>query len=217
LELFNIQETDLLPVVRQDAFYLQLIDHGGNGLPAAANEAGNILMSKIVGHTETLGRVLTQVLLHQLPKEMEQAGLDILIQEVEQPVLDVPELGAYLLAIPESQIRPVLQQFLKIVDGKSADADIMLVSLGEFPAEIILLQAELPEKLPPLDDLLDLFIAFIVDIADLDGTLLDKVYFIVVIGLEIDVFSLRNVDDMVLDLQLLIFIIGQMAPEIIIL
>jgi hypothetical protein len=143
---------------------------------------------------------------------MQEACLDVPIQEVDQPVLDVAQLGAYLLAVPEGQVGPVLQQLFEVVDGKSADADIVFVGLGELPMQVVPLQAELAEKLTFLDDLLDLFIAIVVDEADLDGTFLDEVDLIVIVGLEIYIFSLGHIDDMVLHLQRFIFIVGQVAP-----
>jgi hypothetical protein len=82
--------------------------------------------------------------------------------------------------------------------------------------QIIPFEAELTEQLPALNDLLDLFIAFLIDISDLDRSLLDKIDLIVVIGLEIDVFSFGHFDHPMFYTEVLIFFIGQMAPEVII-
>src|SRR5882757_10972807 len=86
LEFFNIQETDLLPVIGKDAFNFQLVDHSGDGLPAAADQTRDVFMSEEIGNTEAFGGILSQVLFHQLPQEMDQAGLYIFIEQVEEPV-----------------------------------------------------------------------------------------------------------------------------------
>jgi len=78
-KFFNIQETDLLPVVGQDTFYFQFIDHGGHGLPAAADQAGDIFMGEKIRDAESFGCILAQVLFNQLPEKMEQPCLHVLI------------------------------------------------------------------------------------------------------------------------------------------
>jgi len=70
--------------------------------------------------------------------------------------------------------------------------------------QIILFQAELPEQLPFLDDLLDLLIATLVDIPDLDRALFDKIDLIVIVGFEVNVFTLGYFDNMVLYFQVFV-------------
>src|SRR5882724_4613469 len=216
LQLFNIKETYFLPVIGQDAFRLQLIDHGRHRLAAAADEAGDIFMREEIGHAKAFGRVLAEVLLHELPEEMDEPGLYVLIEQVDQPVLDIPQFGADLFAVAEGQVGPVLQQFFKVIDGKCAEADIILVGPGKFAVKIVPFQAELPEELAFLNDLLDLFIAIIIDIADLDGALLEKIYLVMIVGLEIDILSFRYFYHMMLDFEILIFFIGEVTPEVVI-
>ena len=143
-------------------------------------------MRQIVRYTKTLRSVLPQVLLHQLPEEVDQACFYVFVEQIDQAVFDVPQFGADLLAITQGQVRPAFQQPLEIVDRKSAKAHVVLVGLGEFPVQIAPLQAELAKKFAPLNDLLHLFIPLLIDITDLDRSLFYKIDLI-----DFDIFSLK--------------------------
>ena len=83
MQFFNIQEADLLSVVRQDPFLFELVDHRGHRLSTAADEAGDVFVCEEIRHTKAFGRVLAQVLFYQLPEEVQEAGLDVFIEEVQ--------------------------------------------------------------------------------------------------------------------------------------
>jgi hypothetical protein len=173
-------------------------------------------MGKVIGHTKPFGGILTQVLLDELPEEMDQSCLYIFIEEVKEAVFDIPQLGAHLFAVFEGEVGPVLQEPFEVVDRERTDAYVIFIGLGELSVEIISFQAELPEQLAFPDDLLDLFVALLVDITDLDGPFLYEVDLVMVICLKVDIFSLSNIDNMMLYFQVPVFFVGQVAPKVIV-
>ena len=114
LNFFNIRETDLIAGISDQPFGYQFVYKRGYRLPARSYEAGNILMSEIIGNAYGVGRV-GKMFLRQLPKEIDKTGFYVFVQQVQQPVLNMPELVAYLFTLFERQSGFFLQQVLKII------------------------------------------------------------------------------------------------------
>jgi hypothetical protein len=78
--------------------------------------------------------------------------------------------------------------------------------------EIVPLQAKLPKKLPLLYNLLHLLPPLLIDKSDLDRPFLDKIDLIVIVGFEIDIFPLGHFHHAMFDIQILIFLVREVAP-----
>jgi hypothetical protein len=164
-------------------------------------------MGEIIGNAKTLGGAEADLLFHQVPEKMEQPGLYAFVQQINQPVFDMPQFGSHLFAEFKGQVRFFFEQLFKIFYGKSAKAYIIFIGFGEFPVQVVALQGKLAENLPLADDFLDFFISFLIYIPNFNISFLDKIKPVVVKSLKVNVFPPGRFNKLVFDVQFFVFLI----------
>jgi hypothetical protein len=90
------------------------------------------------------------------------------------------------------------------------------VGLRELTRHIIPLKGELAKNLPFPDNFPDYFLSLIIDVSQAYIAFLDKKQFGEVLGIKIDKLALPRFHIPVNEVQFLIFLVAQVAPEIII-